>query len=81
MPRVTSSGRWSTLRYRLSSCGHAEAESKVFAQIDERSQIPPDCTVCPGPPSVTGFLGWSTFDVPAGAVRFFWEPATGIVES
>lgn len=32
------------LRYRLSSCEHADAESKVFAQIDDRSRIPQDCT-------------------------------------
>jgi hypothetical protein len=64
-------------RYRLSSCGHAAAESKVFAQIDVRSQIPPDCTVCAGVPGVTAFLGWTTFDVPAGAVRMMWEPVGG----
>jgi hypothetical protein len=66
-------------RYRLSSCGHAAAESKVFAQIDFRSQIPPDCTVCAGPPAATGFLGWSTFDVPIGSVKLSWEPAQGVV--
>ena len=66
-------------RYRLSSCGHAAAESKVFAQIDVRSQIPPDCTACAGPPAATGFLGWSTFDVPPGSVKLSWEPAAGVV--
>jgi len=66
-------------RYRLSSCSHASAESKVFAQIDVRSQIPPDCTVCAGPPAATGFLGWSTFDVPPGSVKLAWEPAAGVV--
>jgi hypothetical protein len=66
------------MRYRLSSCGHAAAESKVFAQIDDRSVIPPDCTVCSGVPGVTAFLGWATFDVPAGAVRMTWEPVRGV---
>jgi hypothetical protein len=60
-------------RYRLSSCSHAAAESKVFAQIDVRSRIPPDCTVCAGPPAATGFVGWSTFDVPAGSVKITWD--------
>jgi hypothetical protein len=69
------------LRYRLSSCRHAAAESKVFAQIDDRSRIPPDCTVCAGVPAVTAFLGWATFDVPAGAVRMTWEPVGGVVSS
>lgn len=69
------------LRYRLSSCGHVAAESKVFAQIDDRSRIPPDCTVCAGVPGVTSFLGWATFDVPAGAVRMTWEPVGGSVTS
>ena len=69
------------LRYRLSSCGHSDAESKVFAQIDERSRIPPDCTVCARPPSVAGFVGWATFDVPVGSVRITWEPAAGLVTS
>jgi hypothetical protein len=69
------------LRYRVSSCGHADAESKVFAQIDDRSRIPPDCTVCTGVPGVTSFLGWATFDVPAGAVRMTWEPVGGSVRS
>lgn len=67
------------LRYRLSSCGHAAAEAKVFAQIDDRSRIPPDCTVCSGIPGVTAFLGWATFDVPPGAVRMTWEPVGGAV--
>ena len=65
------------LRYRLSSCGHAEAESKVFAQIDDRSRIPPDCTVCSGVPSVSAFLGWTTADVPPGSVRVLWEAGSG----
>jgi hypothetical protein len=69
------------LRYRLSSCGHATAEAKVFAQIDDRSRIPPDCTVCAGVPGVTAFLGWATFDVPAGAVRMTWEPVAGPITS
>src|SRR6185436_14259196 len=66
-------------RYRLSSCSHAAAESKVFAQIDVRSQIPPDCTVCAGPPAPAGFVGWSTFDVPQGSVKLTWEPSPGAV--
>jgi len=65
------------LRYRLTSCGHAEAESKVFQQIDDRSRIPPDCSVCTGAPGATAFLGWTTADVPAGAVRMMWEPVSG----
>ena len=65
------------LRYRLSSCGHADAEAKVFAQIDDRSRIPPDCTVCAAAPGVTAFLGWTTADVPAGSVRMMWEPVAG----
>lgn len=69
------------LRYRVGSCGHAEAESKVFEQIDDRTRIPPDCTVCAGPPSATGFVGWTTADVPAGSVRITWEPAAGTVTS
>ena len=69
------------LRYRLSSCGHAEAESKVFTQIDVRSQIPPDCSVCPGPPGAIGFVGWTTANVPSGSVRISWDAATGIVTS
>jgi hypothetical protein len=66
-------------RYRLSSCTHAAAESKVFAQIEVRSQIPPDCTVCAGPPAATGFVGWSTFDVPAGSVKITWETSATAV--
>jgi hypothetical protein len=66
-------------RYRLSSCSHATAESKVFAQIDVRSQIPPDCTVCAGAPAPAGFVGWSTFDVPPGSVKLTWEPSPGVV--
>ena len=65
------------IRYRLGSCGHAEAEAKVFAQIDDRSRIPPDCTVCTAAPGVTAFLGWTTADVPAGSVRMMWEPVAG----
>jgi hypothetical protein len=69
------------LRYRLSSCGHADAESKVFAQIDDRSRIPPDCTVCSGVPGVNSFLGWTTADVPPGSVRVFWEAGGGVATS
>ncbi len=67
------------LRYRLSACGHAEAESKVFAQIDDRSRIPPTCEVCAGPPGPIAFLGWQTATVPQGSVMFFWDAAPGVV--
>ena len=69
------------LRYRLSSCGHAEAEAKVFAQIDDRTRIEPDCTVCSGVPGVNAFLGWTTADVPPGSVRVFWEAGAGVATS
>jgi len=68
-------------RYRFSSCGHAEAEAKVFAQIDERSVIPPDCSVCPGPPGPTGFVGWTTAFTGRGTLQITWEPAAGTVTS
>lgn len=67
------------LRYRLSACGHAEAESKVFAQIDDRSRIPPTCEVCAGPPGPIAFLGWTTATVPPGSVMFMWDAAPGVV--
>jgi hypothetical protein len=69
------------LRYRLSACGHAEAESKVFAQIDDRSRIPPTCVVCPGPPGPIGFLGWTTATLPPGSVTLTWDAAPGVVTS
>jgi hypothetical protein len=68
-------------RYRLSSCSHGVAESKVFSQIDERSSIPPDCSVCTGPPSATGFLGWTTAIAARGALQLIWEPPSGQVTS
>jgi len=67
------------LRYRLSACGHAEAESKVFAQIDNRSLIPPTCLVCSGPPGAIAFLGWTTATVPQGSVMLTWDAAPGVV--
>ena len=67
------------LRYRLGACGHADAESKVFAQIDDRSRIPPTCVVCSGPPGAIAFLGWTTATVPQGSVMFFWDAPPGVV--
>ena len=69
------------LRYRLSACGHADAESRVFAQIDDRSRIPPTCVVCAGPPGAIAFLGWTTATVPQGSVMFSWEAAPRVVTS
>lgn len=65
------------LRYRLNACGHAEAESKVFAQIDDRSRIPPTCIVCTGPPGIAGFVGWAALG--SGDLTVTWEPASGVV--
>lgn len=69
------------LRYRLNACGHADAESKVFAQIDDRSRIPPTCAVCSGPPAAIAFLGWTTATVPPGSVTLTWDAAPGVVTS
>ena len=35
--------------------------------------------VCAGPPAPTGFVGWSTFDVPPGSLKLTWEPSPGVV--
>jgi hypothetical protein len=41
------------LRYRVSGCGHFEAQDKVFAQIDGRG-VQPDCRPATPPPSSGG---------------------------
>jgi hypothetical protein len=37
--------------------------------------------VCAVPAGPTGFVGWSTFDVPPGSLTLTWEPSSGVVES
>ena len=36
---------------------------------------------CAGPPAPTGFVGWTTFDVPPGSLKLTWEPSPGAVGS
>jgi hypothetical protein len=70
------------LRYRVNSCGHADAESKVFAQIDGQG-VQPDCAVCTGPPGRPGgderfSLGYA---VRGPDLDLSWLPAAGTVTS